>query len=168
MISFCGISASIQMGGQDLEHFQPEFDEETKTVTCWIPSEAGKCYSIWWQQDIDTSPGAFIAGRVYLDGSEEMKAGVITGFYGCHSIEHDAVFISSMQQWPFMFANINLTDDATTVTTSNIPSDLSSIKLTIHHVRKGGVIPFTGYGDDGRSVMTLHECSKKAGGHITK
>ncbi|KAG8982469.1 hypothetical protein FRB94_006614 [Tulasnella sp. JGI-2019a] len=112
MISFSSISASIQMGGQDLEHFQPEFDKETKTMTCWIPSEAGKCYSIWWQQDIDTSPGAFIASQVYLDDSEEMKAGVITGFYGCRSTEHDAVFISSMQQWPFMFANINLMGEA--------------------------------------------------------
>jgi len=32
----------ITVEGKDIEHYGAEFNEETKVVTCWIPSEENK------------------------------------------------------------------------------------------------------------------------------
>ncbi|KAG8987963.1 hypothetical protein FRB93_004331 [Tulasnella sp. JGI-2019a] len=168
MLSFRGISASIRVDGKDLDHYQPEFDDETKTATCWIPSEAGRCYSIRWQQDTNMGHGASAAGRIFLDGTKDMKAGAYTSFHSNRFAECHGAPISSSTERPFMFANIILTDDHA-ATTSTAPLDVGSIKLTIQRVRKTGkMLPEKNRDHISGSVLVLHERSKKAGGHATQ
>lgn len=72
MITFRGFSVSIRVHKNDLPVLQPEFDEETKTATCWLPTEAGKEFSLWARND-NTPPESKIRSKVeaFVDGSEK-------------------------------------------------------------------------------------------------
>lgn len=109
MPQFHGISASIICNKTDLLEYQAEFDEDTKTATCWIPSEARKNYSVRWTQEENLAPGGSITGRVYLDGSDEMVASAVSvSESGCR-VERHGKCISQTEERPFMFVDVTLT-----------------------------------------------------------
>ena len=108
MITFRGLSAAIRVDDKDLLHFQPDYDEETKKVTCWIPSEAGKEYTVWWKQDgikMDT------AGFIYIDGNEKRAAGRFLS-PGNETLVSAAAW-SATEERPFIFADIDVTGKRT-------------------------------------------------------
>lgn len=107
MITFRDISAAIRLDGRDLPHFEETFDKDGKTVTCWIPSVAGKSYSVWFKMTKDVAPGAFISGRIYLDGARREARGSIIGFG--ETAERYAARVSTTEERPFVFGNIALT-----------------------------------------------------------
>lgn len=65
-LSLRDFSASICVDGLDLPYYGLEFDDETHTATCWIPSSEGKEYSVWWRQD-EIRPTT--AGFIFVDGN---------------------------------------------------------------------------------------------------
>lgn len=69
MLTFRSFSAAIQVDGKDLSEYESEYDEETRTATCWIPSETDQQYSVWWKQHDDMVITS--SGRIYLDGSDQ-------------------------------------------------------------------------------------------------
>ncbi|KAG8854183.1 hypothetical protein FRB96_007739 [Tulasnella sp. 330] len=110
MITFHGISTHIRVDRKDLDHFQPEFDENTKTATCWIPSEAGKCYLVSWTQEEDISQDAYISVRMNTDG-EKTRSGTITDFKILRCYERAGLTISGHEEMLFPFGGIVLIGD---------------------------------------------------------
>lgn len=110
MISYRDLSAGIRVDGAVLPHFQPEYDDQTRTVTCWIASQAGRKYSVCWKQEKNVAPGfgGFIAGRIFLDGSKDMSNGAVTSFASPYT-ERGTAPMSSTEERPVMFAEIILT-----------------------------------------------------------
>lgn len=67
MLSFRSITTSIRVDDQELPYFQADYDEESSTATCWIPSQPGKEFSVWVKKEDETDYD--IAAHVYLDGA---------------------------------------------------------------------------------------------------
>ncbi|GAO47239.1 hypothetical protein G7K_1449-t1 [Saitoella complicata NRRL Y-17804] len=70
MISYRGFSAQVLCGSIPLTEYQIQYDEEGRTVTCFIESEPGKEYSVkssWQGLDPDHKHHDAIA-RLYVDG----------------------------------------------------------------------------------------------------
>ncbi|KAF5375823.1 hypothetical protein D9757_011186 [Collybiopsis confluens] len=61
-------SASVIVDGKPLEEYSVKTVKKkggTTTVTCWIPSEAGKRYEVHWKDSACKQP---TKGRLYIDG----------------------------------------------------------------------------------------------------
>ncbi|KAJ7933800.1 hypothetical protein B0H13DRAFT_1592038 [Mycena leptocephala] len=59
-------SAWVSIEGKVTEEYGVEISEDQKSVTCWIPSELGKKFSVQWKNESyyhDTR------GRVKMDGN---------------------------------------------------------------------------------------------------
>ncbi|KAG1863447.1 hypothetical protein C8R48DRAFT_203529 [Suillus tomentosus] len=67
MLSYGTLRACIRVDGQALESYGIETFPEENKVTCWIASEAGKTFSIVWQ-DINHARQYHQTGDVTLDG----------------------------------------------------------------------------------------------------
>ncbi|KAG1821974.1 uncharacterized protein BJ212DRAFT_1547943 [Suillus subaureus] len=67
MLSYGTLRACIRVDGQALETYGIETFPEENKVTCWIASEAGKTFSIVWQ-DINHARQYHQTGDVTLDG----------------------------------------------------------------------------------------------------
>ncbi|KAG8978509.1 hypothetical protein FRB95_014059 [Tulasnella sp. JGI-2019a] len=167
MVTFHDFSVNIRVNGKNLPCFQPEYDEESRTATCWIPSEAGQEYSISLTQEADICPGAGIAFQGFFDGERKAKFGTAWNSRTGQHQEQTGACTSLAKERPFMFGNIALTDDDSKVTSQTISPDLGSIKLTIKRVRRGEASLAPSYVPD-PSIKVLHERSKKVGGHITQ
>ena len=101
MLSFRGVSACIRVDGVDLPCFQPEYSEDMRTATCWIPSEAGKEYTVSWTQiDVKTKT----AGRILLDGSQKPAASA--SLCDGKSCSRSAATLSAAEERPFVFSSI--------------------------------------------------------------
>lgn len=46
MLGFNGVEAAIAIDGVELPRYRVQHDNLNNTVTCWIPSEAGKVQSM--------------------------------------------------------------------------------------------------------------------------
>lgn len=109
MITYRDVSASIHVNDIDLPHFQPEYDEETRTVSCWVPSEAGKPYAVWWKLERNLGLGADIVGRIYLDGGADMQTGAYCNMTNVDGVSKDASRVSVDGERAFLFADAELT-----------------------------------------------------------
>ncbi|KAG2340661.1 hypothetical protein BDR05DRAFT_889426 [Suillus weaverae] len=67
MLSYGTLRACIRVDGQALESYGIETFPEENKVTCWIASEAGKTFSVVWQ-DINHARQYHQTGDVTLDG----------------------------------------------------------------------------------------------------
>lgn len=109
MITSQHVSASVRVNNIDLPHFQADHDEATRTVTCWIPSEAGKPYAVRWKVEKDLGREAQLAGRIYLDGSSEMQNGTYCDMAKADGVSIDASRVSLTGERPFVFSEVHLT-----------------------------------------------------------
>ena len=107
MVTFRGISASVEVGGIDLPHYQPEFDEATKSATCWIPSEAGKEFTIRWEAEEHVCPRGNFSADVYLDGDSEAKIGIADECGRGATVP--GMVVSDTEVRAFMFGDIHTT-----------------------------------------------------------
>ncbi|KAG9022563.1 hypothetical protein FRB95_014618 [Tulasnella sp. JGI-2019a] len=133
MLTFRSISASIRVDGKDLPHFQPEYDNVTNTVTCWIHSLPGKEYSIWMRKEAETAYD--IAAHVHLDGSEDYA----TSFCLTNTSSErrrSAIPYGANKERPLVFADgvyddqYDLSSDASSATNPN----QGSIKITAQRI----------------------------------
>lgn len=70
---FRDFAARIEVDGEPVKIYTPEYDEETKTATAWIASQAGKEYTVTWRRLKEME--SYILGRLYLDGQPDRVAG---------------------------------------------------------------------------------------------
>ncbi|KAJ7162085.1 hypothetical protein C8R46DRAFT_954978 [Mycena filopes] len=126
MLHWKELSAWITVDGQGLPEYDVQISEDEKTVTCWVPSEVGKKFSVCFKA---SSFSHAIEGSLTLDGNSCSSA-----FLRRHSwqfpAEQDGVTDGTTLK-PFMFSALALTDDDSFLDSSSSHPDLGVIQLTI-------------------------------------
>jgi len=160
MPTFGTINACIKVNGTELNEYDVQIDEKEKRVSCWIPSETDKNFSVCWN---NTDSSMDTSGLVDLDGVG--VGGRIT--YKGTSIRREFanVYTSPTTGRYFSFAPITITDDDVYLRTS--APNFGEIKLVIWRIEIKQACPFRG-SDMGESRGKVHERSKKLGGHCVQ
>ncbi|KAF7357813.1 hypothetical protein MVEN_00827300 [Mycena venus] len=150
-----GFSAWITIEGTKVL----EFDVRTvnKTVTCWIPSEVGKKFSIYWS---NLSVPGMTGGRVLMDGHN------CDGQILARKRRPTSTFMSGINEAttsvrPFVFGTLDITDDEA-VPVSNPDEALGTIDLEIWKVETSDAGPSTWTGTAAPVPQKIQERSKKA------
>ncbi|KAG7089298.1 hypothetical protein E1B28_010996 [Marasmius oreades] len=154
-------SAWITVDGIPLEEYAIQVEEETNTVTCWIPSEAGKAYKVHWNDHHFQSP---TSGRVHVDG-HNCGASIISGELAT-PVCREGMVLSPTSVAPYAFSTIRTSDDDTLLSVPTNP-DMGLIKITIHNVQIiQDNMPFSG-DHSVPALTTFHEKTKKGISHQT-
>lgn len=103
-LDFLDFKASVCVDGKPLPIFQPEYDHDAKTATCWIASEAGKAYTLRWTRENDV--GSDVVGRVHLDGSHKAARSPLMDRDGSKIAEATGTLVANSLERPFLFANL--------------------------------------------------------------
>ncbi|EIW52453.1 uncharacterized protein TRAVEDRAFT_61366 [Trametes versicolor FP-101664 SS1] len=150
-----GYSAHICCDDKELETYDVRVEDE-KTISCWIPSEEGKAFTVHWGDD-SSSTSMFV--KVIMDGRKVGKTAhrpVATG-------RMDGARETSDTLRPFIFAPLVLTDDDALLD-SGVNEDLGTIQIEMKLVeyfseaKKFSAIHVP-------EIGSVHERSKKAGVH---
>ncbi|KAJ6508071.1 hypothetical protein DFH09DRAFT_1050306 [Mycena vulgaris] len=120
MLSREGFSAWITIDGKEATEYDVETSDDQKTVTCWIPSELGKIFSVNWK--ISAYPQDTI-GLVEVDGN--MCGGPIVYTHSLPKTSHEDGISDGMNLKPFMFSSLELTGEIYTLFNSLIIYRLS-------------------------------------------
>ncbi|KZP09216.1 hypothetical protein FIBSPDRAFT_242086 [Athelia psychrophila] len=155
-----GFEAWIDSGGKEIACYGVEKSEDGKEVTCWIPSEEGKGFSVKWTRDSCRSTTPW-SGQVQVD--DIVCKGVCTYPGNSKDIFSRHGFpTSSSTIKPFLFGAVNLTDDDRFL--DMLPSkNLGDIKLEIW--KSEIEAPGTGRPRVPPKEQQVHERSKKAAIH---
>ncbi|CAL1704619.1 unnamed protein product [Somion occarium] len=128
MLTHRGFSAWITSEGRALYEFRSIVNEEKNLITCWIPSEVGKTFTIHWRDNgglVDT------ASYIYLDGFE------VPGYFlfGFGEASRGAARIGPMLQRPFTFGEVDESSEPTFISAEN---DEGVIQLAIKRIKRVG------------------------------
>ncbi|KAJ6594442.1 hypothetical protein B0H19DRAFT_61919 [Mycena capillaripes] len=150
-----GFSAWITVEGAQA----PEFDVRAanKTVTCWIPSEVGKKFSLHWS---NLSVPGLTGGRVVVDG-HNCDGQILAQTRRPTSTSMSGINETTTSLRHFMFGSLDITDDDA-VPESNPDESLGTIALEIWNVEKKDVEPSIWAGMMAPPPKKIHERSKKA------
>ncbi|KAJ7019997.1 hypothetical protein C8F04DRAFT_1145798 [Mycena alexandri] len=148
-------SAWVAIEGVKVPEYGVEVSENGQDITCWIPSEVGKKFSVNWTNI--SAPG-LTGGGVQVDG---LKCGfeAIAAEMRPISAFMDGIAETDTKTRPFEFAPLELTDDDSYLDSSSHPH-LGLIKLEIWRVDVAG-----GYAPSVVAVpaaQKVHERAKKA------
>lgn len=159
MLKFQGYTAWISVDGQPLDTYAVETSLATNEVTCWIPSEAGKEFSVHCQNNV--APGLDTIGAfVYIDG-QECHGSLFERWNVNHTVKFSHAFVSDRTTKSFVFSNVRLTDEDEFVDASS--ADLGQIQVRVCKVVLGEY-----YNPPQNQLQTerkVHERSKKAVTH---
>ncbi|KZV61133.1 hypothetical protein PENSPDRAFT_309555 [Peniophora sp. CONT] len=121
-----GYSVHIESDGKELPQFQVEQTDE-RTVTCWIPSEAGKRFSAH-HSTTQVHDHGLKSVRLFADGRR--LVGVGSRDETASSLEHRAV--SATSKVAFVFSEVAFApDEDDNTATANISNDLGTIDVQI-------------------------------------
>jgi len=155
------LGARVMIENKEIPHYGIDVDPAKKEVSCWIPSEAGKAFSVVWLDfDVDYPS----AGVLYLDGH------VVTSLSRNTNNAKPAVFqhgrVSESLHAPFLFSSLVVTDDDTYLDASPSPS-LGEIKLDIFRTTVPEKVAKLQPPVNARlpHLQKVHERSKKAIAH---
>jgi len=159
-----GFLAWILVDGKEVNQYGVETKESK--VTCWIPSEAGKKFTVRWK---DSAPyrDVVTAGYVYLDG---IRCGgrFINRSVGTQvdTVERSSAATSITTERPYVFSPIEFTDDDTSFNQNASLHALGEISIEIWRVEMGRAIsdPNTIFPEE----QKVNERSKKALVHRVK
>ncbi|KAJ7680811.1 hypothetical protein DFH06DRAFT_1164247 [Mycena polygramma] len=153
MLQSDGFSAWITIDGAEVS----ELDVRTarKNVTCWIPSEVGKRFSVHWSNH--SVPG-LTGGRVLVDG-RNCDGQVLARKRRPTSTSMDGINEATTSVRPFVFGSLDVTDDDA-VPESNQDDRLGTIDLEIWKVEKKDDRGWLGIAAP--TPKKVHERSKKA------
>ncbi|KAK2460248.1 hypothetical protein APHAL10511_007637 [Amanita phalloides] len=141
MPKFGNFIANIEVDKNALPEYDVRIEDNEKLVSCWVPSEAGKTFSVCWQNleptTTDTAgyvtiDGISVGGRTYRKNSK-----IKTKYSDCRT--------STTTRCEFSFSQMTYTDDDAYLNTA--VSNIGEIKLV---------------------VWNVHERSKKLGAHRVK
>ncbi|KAG2146087.1 uncharacterized protein EDB93DRAFT_1086682 [Suillus bovinus] len=166
----------ISVDGQPLETYAVETSLATNEVTCWIPSEAGKEFSVHCQNT--SAPGLNTIGAfVYIDG-QGCHGSLFERWNVNHTVEFSHAFVSDRITKSFVFSNVQLTGiSARCLVIDSVPHcyadedefvDASSANLGQIQVRVCKVTVGEYYNPAQNQLQTehkVHERSKKAVTH---
>lgn len=97
MLTHRGFSAWIVSEGKELQEFEIITDSMTNKVSCWIPCEVGKSFSVHWQ---DHGSSVDSAAYINLDGF------TVPGrfLYGLGAAQRGSIRVGDKNERPFQFA----------------------------------------------------------------
>ncbi|KAJ7282753.1 hypothetical protein C8J57DRAFT_50958 [Mycena rebaudengoi] len=124
-----GFSAWISIDGVRSSEFDVQDSDSSRTVSCWIPSEVGKKFSVHWSNLSVSGP---TGGRVLVDGNN-CHGQVLARPGRPTSTRMDGINQSPTSLLPFLFTALNLTDDDV-VLEDNLDDRLGTIVLEIYKV----------------------------------
>lgn len=166
MLSYGTLRACIRVDGQALESYGIETFPEENKVTCWIASEAGKTFSVVWQ-DINHARQHHQTGDVTLDGihgggqlMRALRFNEPPTYQRC-TAEFKYVNTSMNSIRPLTFSRLQMTDEDQHLDSAH--AELGEISLAIWPVNVIGM----GYQRklvSAKGTM-VHERSKKASSH---
>ncbi|KIY61620.1 hypothetical protein CYLTODRAFT_459720 [Cylindrobasidium torrendii FP15055 ss-10] len=165
MVHFNEISAFVSVDGQHLPEYAEEYDEDADKLTVWIPSEAGKEFTVsltHLNTPYDTSTsfyldGTWAAGKILY--TARGRPGTVPPHETCVC---SGVTTSATSEKPLLFAELELTDDDE-VLNSGVSSELGEIRVEHWHVIVGDDIPYAR--SKFKETHQVHERSKKAVSH---
>ncbi|KAL4077120.1 hypothetical protein V8B97DRAFT_2080191 [Scleroderma yunnanense] len=119
-------SAWIVSNNQSLPEYLVAVDKTTNKVSCWIPSEAGKQFSVHWK---DAGSNVHTCAFIYLDGF------VVPGrfLYGSGNTSREGVRSGPVMERPFIFSEYQ-----NTCPNGKCNKDAGTIVLKIKRVRLDG------------------------------
>ncbi|KAK7678134.1 hypothetical protein QCA50_018927 [Cerrena zonata] len=149
----------ILSDGIPIPEYQIESDPESKTTACFIPSCSGKIFEIHWTSSLPdhTSVRTTIDGRLMGGGThtKPLNKKFKKGF----RYKPDQIL-------PFAFSDLVLRDDDTLeISDASILENLGTIQVSVKRVSYHGHRPRTGTRKVPNSIGSIHEKSKKLGGH---
>ncbi|KIK80737.1 hypothetical protein PAXRUDRAFT_833359 [Paxillus rubicundulus Ve08.2h10] len=165
MLEYKTFRAGIRVDGDFLNVYDVETSFEENKVTCWIASEAGKNFSVVWQ-DRDLSRNYNIAGHVKVDGT--FAGGMLfqpihfgqANCYNSSLAELKYINASPTTVRPLAFSKLQLTDEDQYLRSA--PPELGEICITMRPVVVTGRAPQA----IGPNLNTkVHERAKKAFSH---
>ncbi|KAG6902266.1 hypothetical protein C0995_002417 [Termitomyces sp. Mi166 len=161
-MKFLNFEAHVVVDGERLPEYSVEYDEKTRTAVCWVPSQAGKPFSVTGlplgRSDINAvvnvyADGAFVGGKAYKKGQSWT------------SMTRSHASTSATTSRPLMFASIDLTDDDTLLHSANI-KNLGEITVRLSRVEIiSEDAPFVHNETSSLTNNQIHERSKKAVTH---
>ncbi|KDQ14885.1 hypothetical protein BOTBODRAFT_32248 [Botryobasidium botryosum FD-172 SS1] len=162
-ITHRGFSAWIKSEGAELTAYNPIV--EGRTISCWIPSEEGEKFKVYWK---DIIGGVATRGTIYFDGSPKPATAtrVMPGTKPGTTTSKAGARLTETTIKPFLFSKLHTTDDESA--SSSVSPDLGSIRLSIERViAKKASTPVKVGGRFAKQVPgAVHEKSKKAGSHV--
>ncbi|KAG9038497.1 hypothetical protein FS837_001246, partial [Tulasnella sp. UAMH 9824] len=166
-IVFDQFSAGICIGGRPAELWAPSFNPTARVVEVWVPSEAGKDYSICWRRRGDT--GCDLGGVVTIDGCRVGGTSRVVTRWSMDWNEYSGQQTSGITERPFKFNEIQTTDDERVAVHQQLPPRPGEIVLEIYRVAIVGRAHPTLLSRRGPPPSGLiHERSKKVGCHMTR
>ncbi|KAG6832647.1 hypothetical protein H0H87_001020 [Tephrocybe sp. NHM501043] len=156
-------TAWITIAGAEQLQYSIEYSPDGTLATCWIASQAGKNFSVSWQ---DSLRAYSTSGHVDVDGIKG-NGRILDGnkLNGDGILSMNSFTTSATTHRLFMFSELELTDDDQYLQ-KGAPPDLGDIKLVIYRCQVLDVNPTSrrNYAEPEK----IHERSKKAMGHRCK
>ncbi|KAJ7661651.1 hypothetical protein B0H17DRAFT_1212207 [Mycena rosella] len=160
MLQANGFSAWIEIDGILAAEYSLEFYEPERTITCWIPSQVGKTFSVCWR---NTGMNTTTAGHVFMDG-KDCGGRVLYGPSTICAIHTGVTDGTSVRQ--FTFAPLAVTDDDAFLGHSAGQEKLGLIEVVICPIQVIGFVPVVPTAPI--LDIKIHERSKTAVTHQIK
>ncbi|TFK35790.1 hypothetical protein BDQ12DRAFT_687554 [Crucibulum laeve] len=157
MLDYNGFSAWVTVDDAELPIYGVEVDHHQNRVSAWIPSEAGKSFTVHWKDNNLTSHSA---GYVSVDGVN--CGGRVLYRHGTGETTQRGVYTSATTLRPFMFSSLNLTDDDSYLGSAS-SENIGEILLEISWIEPGQKSVLAG--TKVPEAEKVHERSKKATAH---
>ncbi|KAJ7782352.1 hypothetical protein DFH07DRAFT_321222 [Mycena maculata] len=150
-------SAWICIDGKEAPEYEVVTSDDTKTVTCYIPSELGKKFTVHWT---NASYRGTTSGQVKMDGNA--CGGKILHARSLPQTTMNDGVSDGRSVRPFMFSSLSLTDDDAFLGGSSAHQDLGVIDLVIAPIEVTARNPAPSIPVCSLSELKVHERSKKA------
>ncbi|KAF9223803.1 hypothetical protein BS17DRAFT_781217 [Gyrodon lividus] len=170
MLNLGGISAWVEVDGQELEQYGVAEDLEKNEVTCWIATQVGKNFSVVYRDNAQHREHS-LSSCLRLDGTDVPGRVLRPATVMSHSANFEKKFrtviqkdhvVSATSVRPFIFSKLELTDEDEYF--GQASKHLGDIQLVIDSVeisQPGMLATNSDVFDQGK----VHERSKKAVSH---
>ncbi|KZV61136.1 hypothetical protein PENSPDRAFT_693674 [Peniophora sp. CONT] len=108
-----GYSVHIESEGKELTQYQVEAVDE-RTITCWIPSQSGKAFSVKFST-VERHDHQHFSADLYADGRRLSGVGGEDDDEDVWEIDDRRISETSTQ--PFLFSEVHIASDDDTITT---------------------------------------------------
>ncbi|TFK69682.1 hypothetical protein BDN72DRAFT_959377 [Pluteus cervinus] len=164
--SSCKFTAWIEVNGKHLPEFGSTVSDDLQTVSCWVPSEAGKEFAVCWK---DSTSLYALEGWVSVDGMS--CGGICEPTWTLNkemTYRKDYISTSGTSGRALMFSNVELTDDDSYLQHNQL-ENLGEIKISLYEVQVLGMTPGAAHASSTADSLAenakVHERSKKGLGH---
>ncbi|KAJ7680828.1 hypothetical protein DFH06DRAFT_1164302 [Mycena polygramma] len=152
MLHWKEFTAWITVDDVEVSEYGVEVSEDENTVTCWVPSELGKKFTVNWT-NTSASRRHPISGELEMDGTSSGSKIIYKPKTTTYKGIEEGVCVK-----PFMFSSLKLTDDDAFLGGQSLPK-LGLIQLVILPVKvMQRNVPAAVYS---LSDIKIHERSKK-------